>query len=97
MKRRLFSIPGCLMLAFAFVALAPVASAHAAATGSITGVVANGTHQNAHLAGQKVILQRTDGNSTQNIATTLATFPLLRVLCMRHIQRFRVVSFQARR
>ena len=71
MKRRLFSIPGCLMLAFAFVALAPVASAHAAATGSITGVVANGTHQNAHLAGQKVILQRTDGNSTQNIATTV--------------------------
>lgn len=71
MKRRLFSILGCLTLVFAFVALAPVASAHAAATGNITGVVANGTHQNAHLAGQQVILQRTDGNSTQNIATTV--------------------------
>ena len=71
MKRRLFSILGCLMLAFAFVALAPVASAHAAATGSITGVVTNGTHQNAHLASQKVILQRTGGNSTQDIATTV--------------------------
>ncbi|HKW23120.1 MAG TPA: hypothetical protein VJO13_17175 [Ktedonobacterales bacterium] len=71
MKRRLFSILGCLTLVFAFVALAPVASTHAAATGSITGVVANGTHQNAHLAGQQVILQRTDGNSTQDIATTV--------------------------
>ncbi len=71
MKRRLFSILGCLMLASAFVALAPVVGAHALATGSITGVVANGTHQNAHLAGQKVILQRTDGNTTQDIATTV--------------------------
>lgn len=71
MKRRLFAILGSLMLAFAFVALAPVAFAHAAATGSITGVVANGTHQNARLAGQKVILQRTDGNATQDIATTV--------------------------
>ena len=71
MKGRLLSILGCPMLAFAFVALAPIAFAHAAATGSITGVVANGTHQSAHLAGQKVILQRTDGNSTQDIATTV--------------------------
>jgi hypothetical protein len=71
MKRRLFSILGCLMLASAFVALAPVVGAHAAVTGSITGVVANGTHQNAHVTGQKVILQRTDGKSTQDIATTV--------------------------
>jgi hypothetical protein len=71
MKRRLFSILGCLVLAFTFVALAPVVGAHALATGSITGVVANGTHQNAHITGQKVILQRTDGNSTQDIATTV--------------------------
>ncbi|HKT37467.1 MAG TPA: hypothetical protein VJR48_03790, partial [Ktedonobacterales bacterium] len=65
MKRRLFSILGCLVLAFvafAFVSFAPVAAAHAVTTGSITGVVVNVTHQNAHLAGQKVILQRTDGN-----------------------------------
>ncbi|HEU4781860.1 MAG TPA: carboxypeptidase-like regulatory domain-containing protein [Ktedonobacterales bacterium] len=72
MKRRIFSILGCLTLAFAFVALAPVAGAHALATSSITGVVVNGTHQNAHITGQKVILQRTDGNSTQDIATTVA-------------------------
>ncbi len=71
MKRRLFSIPGCLILAFAFISLAPVAAAHAEATASITGVVMNGTHQNAHLVGQKVILQRTDGASTQDIATTV--------------------------
>ena len=71
MKGHLFSILGCLALAFAFVSLAPVAAAHAVATASISGVVVNGTHQNAHLAGQKVILQRTDGNATQDIATTV--------------------------
>jgi hypothetical protein len=71
MKRRLFSMLGCLILASAFGALAPVVGAHALATGNITGVVANGTHQNAHLAGQKVILQRTDGTATQDIATTV--------------------------
>lgn len=72
MKRRLLSIAGCLMLAFAFVSLAPVAGAHAVATGSITGVVVNGTHQNAHVLGQKVILQRTDGNATKDIAATVS-------------------------
>lgn len=71
MKRRLYSILGCLILAFAFVSFAPVAGAHALATESITGVVANGTHQNAHVARQKVNLQRTDGNATQDIATTV--------------------------
>ncbi|HEY1391193.1 MAG TPA: carboxypeptidase-like regulatory domain-containing protein [Ktedonobacterales bacterium] len=71
MKRRLFSILCGPLLALAFVSLAPLAAAHAAATGSITGVVVNGTHQNAHITGQKVILQRTDGNTTQDIATTV--------------------------
>ncbi len=74
MKRRLFSILGCLALAFvafAFVSFAPVAAAHATATGGVSGVVVNGTHQNAHLAGQKVTLQRTNGNATQDIATTV--------------------------
>lgn len=71
MKRYLFPILGCLVLAFAFVSLAPAAGAHTAATASITGVVVNGTHQNTHLAGQKVILQRTDGSSTSDIATAV--------------------------
>ncbi len=71
MKRYLFSLLGSLMLAFACVSLAPTAGAHAMATGTITGVVVNGTHQNAHLAGQKVILQRTVGSSTSDIATTV--------------------------
>ena len=64
MKRRLFAILGSLMLAFAFVALAPVAFAHAAATGSITGVVANGTHQNARLAGRNEAAKRTSNRKT---------------------------------
>ena len=71
MKRYLFSLLGGLMLAFAFVSLAPAAGAHAMATGSITGVVENGTHQNTHLAGQKIILQRTEGSATSDIATTV--------------------------
>ena len=71
MKRYLLPILGCLVLAFAFVSLAPAADAHTAATASITGVVVNGTHQNTHLAGQKVILQRTDGSSTSDIATAV--------------------------
>lgn len=72
MKRHLLLMLGCVMLACAFVAFAPEAGAHALATGSITGVITNGTHQNAPVADQKVILQRTNGSSTQDIATTVA-------------------------
>jgi hypothetical protein len=75
MKRHLYVLIGCLMLALAFGPRVPVAGARAKATalatGNVSGVVVNGTHQNAYLAGQKVILQRTEGNSTQDVATTV--------------------------
>lgn len=65
-------------LVVAFVALAWFAlgagspRALADGTGTITGVVQNGTHGNAVVAGQQVILQLTLGSTIKDVATTTA-------------------------
>ncbi len=41
-------------------------------SGTITGVVQNGTHGNADVAGQQVVLQLTLGSTTKDVATTTA-------------------------
>jgi len=75
MKRRLvaLSLASCLAVACALALFAPVVGAHAAAndTNTISGVAVNASHQNAVVPNQKVTLQRTVGNSAQDIATTV--------------------------
>lgn len=76
MKRRLIalSLAGCLAVACALPLFAPRVGAHAATAtdvNTISGVVVNVSHQNTVVANQKVTLQRTVGNSAQDIATTV--------------------------
>ena len=74
MKRRLISIAACLVMACALSLFAPVVGAHAQVANdanTISGVVVNASHQNAVLANQKVVLQRSVGNTAQDIASTV--------------------------
>jgi hypothetical protein len=65
------TIAAAVLLAGALALFGSKVSAHPTAMGNISGTVVNATHQIAKVAGQKVILQRSDGNSTQDIATTV--------------------------
>ena len=78
MMRRLascsLSLVACLALACALALFAPIVGAHSLAApdaGTISGVVVNATHQNTVVAHQKVTLQRSLGNTAQDIATTV--------------------------
>lgn len=71
MKRYIASLAGCGMVMIAIVLFAPMVGARAATANTIGGVVVNATHQNAAVAGQKVILQRSAGNVAQDIASTV--------------------------
>jgi hypothetical protein len=76
MKRRLIALAlaSCLAVACALPLFAPRVGAHAATAtdaNTISGVVVNASHQNTIVANQKVTLQRTVGNSAQDIATTV--------------------------
>ena len=71
MKRYLMAIAGGILLLFALTFVAPMASAHANTTGTISGSVVNATHHNSPVAGQKVTLQRSGaGGAVQDVATT---------------------------
>jgi flagellar basal body-associated protein FliL len=71
MKRYVASLAGCGLVMLVIVLFAPLVGARATAANPIGGVVVNATHQNAPVVGQKVILQRSAGNVTQDIASTI--------------------------
>jgi Carboxypeptidase regulatory-like domain len=70
MKRFLLALPVGLLLALALVTFAPTIGAAPAATGLISGIVVNGTHDNAVVASQSVVLRRGSGGAAQDVATT---------------------------
>lgn len=69
MRARLFALAAVVALALTLLVAAPQTHA-AGGTGSISGVVLNGTHADAPVAGQRVTLQLTIGSTTKDIATT---------------------------
>jgi hypothetical protein len=71
MKRYGAPLAASILALFAVVCLTPMVSARTIATDTISGVVVNATHQNAVVAGQRVILQRSVGAATQDIASTV--------------------------
>lgn len=71
MRQYLASLAGCGLVMLAIVLFAPMVGADATTANAIGGVVVNATHQNAVVAGQKVILQQSTGNVTQDIASTI--------------------------
>jgi hypothetical protein len=71
MRRYMASLVGWGLVMLAVLLFAPLVGARATAANAIGGVVVNATHQNAAVAGQKVILQRSAGNVTQDIASTV--------------------------
>lgn len=72
MRRILISFIAGALLVAAMGVFAPSVGAQVSATGTIGGTVVNATHQNAVVANQKVTLQRSAGNATQDIATTVS-------------------------
>lgn len=74
MKRRLISIAALLVMTCALALFAPAVAAHSATASdatTVSGVVVNASHQNATVANQKVVLQRSVGNTAHDIASTV--------------------------